>query len=110
LKKRKNGIWSDEQLTSAIATSDNGMRMKEASEQFQIPYTSFREHVYVMKKSRIRGTKDVLSQEEEQQLIGWLIFMVEREYGLSPTTLKMKVSGITMSRNIPFREGILGAK
>jgi hypothetical protein len=34
--------------------------------------------------------------------------MVEREYGLSPTALKMKVGEITMSRDIPFREGIPG--
>jgi hypothetical protein len=32
--------------------------------------------------------------------------MVERGYGLSPTTLKMKVNEITMSKDIPFREGI----
>jgi hypothetical protein len=36
--------------------------------------------------------------------------MVERRYRLTPTALKMKVSEITMSRNTPFRAGILGGR
>jgi hypothetical protein len=108
VKRKKNGNWSDEQLSAAIAAFDNGMTMKKTSEQFQVPYTSFREHVYGMRKSRTRGAKGVLSEEEERQLTHWLISMVERGYGLSPTTLKMKVSEITMSRDTPFREGIPG--
>jgi hypothetical protein len=84
------------------------MSMKKASEQFHIPNSSFREHCYGMRKSRIRGVPGVLSKEEEQQLIDWLISMVERGYGLSPTTIKMKVSEITMSRDTPFHEGIPG--
>jgi hypothetical protein len=41
-------------------------------------------------------------------LSNWLISMVERGYGLTPTALRMKVSEITMSRDTPFREGIPG--
>jgi hypothetical protein len=48
LKRRKNGNWTNEQLSSAIAAFDNGMNMKKTSEQFHIPYTSFRKHVYGM--------------------------------------------------------------
>jgi hypothetical protein len=48
----------------------------------------------------------VLSPEEEQQLVDWLLLMVDRGYGLSPTALRMKVSKITMSKDTPFREGI----
>jgi hypothetical protein len=68
LKRRKNGNWSDEQLSSAIAAFDSGMSMKKASEQFHIPYSSFREHCYGTKKSRRRGAKGVLSDEDERQL------------------------------------------
>jgi hypothetical protein len=52
VKRKKNGNWYDEQLSAAIAAFDNGMTMKKASEHFQVPYTSFREHVYGMRKSR----------------------------------------------------------
>ena len=53
-----------------------------------------------MTKSRIRGTLGVLFKEKEQQLTDWLISIVERGYGLSPTALKMKVSEITMYRGV----------
>ena len=84
------------------------MSMKKASEQFHIPYSSFHEHFYGLRKLRIRGAPSDLSKEEEQQLTDWLISMVERGYELSPTTLKMKVGEITISRDTPFREGIPG--
>jgi hypothetical protein len=56
----------------------------------------------------MRGAKGVLFPSEDQELFAWLISMVERGYGLSQTALKMKVSETTMSRVMPFREGILG--
>lgn len=61
VKRRKNGNWMDEQLSSAMDAFDSGMNMKKASEQFHIPYTSFREHVYGNRKSRQRGTKGILT-------------------------------------------------
>jgi hypothetical protein len=61
-----------------------------------------------MKKSRALGAEGVLFPQEEQQLVDWLISMVERGYGLSPIALKMKVSEIIMSIETPFQDGILG--
>jgi hypothetical protein len=107
-RTRRNGNWTDDQLSSAIAAYDNGMSMKKASLQFGIPYSSFREHCYGVRKSRVKGARGVLSMEEEQQLFDWLFSMVVRGYGLTPTALRMKVSEITMSRMTPFREGIPG--
>jgi hypothetical protein len=108
LKRRRNGNWSAEQLSSAIAAFDSGMSMKKASEQFHIPYSSFREHYYGMRKSRRRGAKGVLSDDEDRQLAEWLISMVERGFGLTPTALKMKVSEITMSGDTPFARAYQG--
>jgi hypothetical protein len=56
-RTRKNGNWTDEQLSSAIAAHDSGMSMKKASEQFNIPYSSFREHCYGLRRSREKGGK-----------------------------------------------------
>jgi hypothetical protein len=84
------------------------MSMKKASEQFRIPYNSFRKHCYGLRKSRNRGAKGVLSADKGQQLSDWLITMVERGYGLTHSAFKMKVSKITMSRETPFRDGIHG--
>jgi hypothetical protein len=65
-KRRNNGNWTNEQLSSAIIAHDSGMRMEKVSETFNIPYSSFREHCYGMKKSRKREVKEVLTLEEEQ--------------------------------------------
>jgi hypothetical protein len=107
-RPRRNGNWTDDELSSAIAAHDSGMSMKMASLQFGIPYNSFREHYYGVRKSRVREAKGVLSMEEEQQLSDWLFSMVERGFGLTPTALRMKVSEITMSKMTPFREDIPG--
>jgi hypothetical protein len=107
-RSKKNGNWTSEQLSNAIAAHDSGMTMKKASEQFNLPYNSFREHYYGMRKSRVRGAKGVLTSQEEQLLFDWLLTMVDRGYGLSPTALRMKVNKITMSRATPFTEGIPG--
>jgi hypothetical protein len=105
-RSKKNGNWTTEHFSNAIAAHDNGMNMKKASELFNIPYSSFREHCYGMRTSRVREAKGVFSSQEEQLLSNWLLTMVDRGYGLSPTTLRMKVSEITMSRATPFTEGI----
>ena len=82
--------------------------MKKAIERFHIPYSSFCNHYYGMRKSRVKSAPGILSKKKEQQLTDWLIAMMERGYGLSSTTLKMKVSKITMSKDTPFCEGIPG--
>ena len=71
-------------------------------------YTTFREQFFGNRVSRDRGAKPVLSQEEEKKLSEWLVEMAEVGYGLSPTTLKIKVSNIAMGRDTPFRNGIPG--
>ena len=51
--------------------------MMKASEQFHIPYNSFREHCYGLRRSRKRGAARVLSHAEEQELADWVIAMSE---------------------------------
>jgi hypothetical protein len=52
--------------------------------------------------------KGVLTVEEENQLVEYLIEMCNRGLGLSPIQLKMKVCEITKNRWTPFKNGILG--
>jgi hypothetical protein len=63
---------------------------------------------YGKTRSRQRGTKGVLTLEEENQLVEYLIEMCNRGFGLSPIQLKMKVYEITKDRWTPFKNGILG--
>jgi hypothetical protein len=58
---KKNGNWTDEQLKAALAAHDDGMSMRKASDKFNIPYSSFREHLYGLRTSRVQGAKGVLT-------------------------------------------------
>jgi hypothetical protein len=107
-KLKKNGNWSNDQLRQGIAAVDNGMSMKKAAETYGIPYSSFRDWCYGRTSTRLRGARGVLTGEEEEQIVQYLIDMCDRGYGLSPTQLKMKVYEITKNRWTPFKNGIPG--
>ena len=51
----------------------------------------------------------MLTPEEEQLLVDWLLKMCEMGHGLSFTALKQKVYEIIKSRWISFKNGIPGA-
>ena len=95
-------------MQATIQAHDQGINMRQAALASNIPYTTFREHLFGNRLSRDRGAKPVLSREEEKQLSAWLIEMAEAGHGLSPTALKMKVSNIAIGRDTPFRNGIPG--
>lgn len=107
-REKKNGNWTDEQLRCAMAAVDNGKTMKKAAEENIIPYSSFRDHCYGKTRSRKRGVHGVLTPEEEQEIVDYLVKMCDMGCGLSPSALKMKVYEITKHRLTPFRDGIPG--
>jgi hypothetical protein len=88
-------------MSSAIAAINDGLSMRKASMKFNIPYSSLRQWYYDNTRSRERGTRGVLITDEENLLVEYLIEMCNRELGLLPTQLKMKVYEITRNRWIP---------
>ena len=102
--RRRIGLWTNQQLREASAAVDGGMSMRKAAATYNIPYSTFREWYYGIRTSRKKGPKP----DEEEELVNYLIQMCDRGYGLSPTTLCMKVYEITQSRWTPFRNGIPG--
>ena len=108
-RPRKNGIWTDDDLKRALAAVDDGMNIHKASKTFHIPYFTLREWCYGQRTSKKKGNKGVLTLEEEQLLVDWLLRMCEMRHGLSLTALKLKVYEITKSMWTPFKNGIPGA-
>lgn len=106
---KKNGNWTDSELQQAMAEVDQGVSMRKAAQKYNIPYTTFREWCYGVTTSRRRGAKTVLTAEEEEQIVQYLVHMCELGYGLSPSALRLKVYEITKSRWTPFKNGIPGA-
>jgi transposase len=95
-------------MKQAIAAVDEGMSMKKVLDTYGIPYSTFYEWCYGVRKSKKRGRPGVLTATEEEEIVRYLVRMCEMGYGLTPTTLKMKVSKITKSRWTPFTNGISG--
>ena len=105
---RKNGNWTNDQLKRTLEAVDKGQSMKKAAEANNIPYTSFRDHCLGKTRSRCCGVKGVLTPDEEAEIVQYLIRMCDLGFGLTPSTLKMKVFEIMQHHWTPFRDGILG--
>lgn len=75
---KKNGNWSDDQLRRALAEVDNGVTMKRAAVNNDIPYTTFRDWCYGKTRSRKRSVKGVFTPHEEAQIVQFLITMCDR--------------------------------
>jgi hypothetical protein len=58
--------------------------------QYNIPYTSFRDHVNGVRKSRMCEMKNVFINGKVKQLTKHCVTMGEKGDGLKSTTLKMK--------------------
>jgi hypothetical protein len=95
-------------MTKALEDFDSGMSMRKSASANGIPYSTFREWCYGVRKSKERGPASMMSLEEENQIMEYLVKMCEKGLGLSPIALKMKVYDITKDRDIPFKNGIPG--
>jgi hypothetical protein len=84
------------------------MPLREAARENGIPYTSLRDWCHGLTRSRSRGRRGVLSAQEENEVVEYLLKMCDAGYGLSPNALKMKVYEITRNRWTPFQDGIPG--
>ena len=61
------------------------------------------------KRLRKRVTKGVLTAHEESHLVQYLIEICNRELGLSPTQLKIKVYEMIRTKWTPFKNGKPGS-
>jgi hypothetical protein len=84
-RQPRNGNWTNEQLQNVIAAVENALSIREASTKYHIPYSSFRDWCYGNTRSRERGTKGMLTANEENQPVEYLIEMCNIGLGLSPT-------------------------
>ena len=107
-KGKRNSFWSDEQMSSALLEHESGASMRQAATVHGIPYSTFREWCNGVRKSRKRGGTTVLTLQEEDQLVQYLLAMSDRGFGLSSIDLRMKVFEMTKNRCTPFRNGIPG--
>jgi hypothetical protein len=89
-------------MRAALEDFDSRMSMQICASAHGIPYSTFREWCYGMRKTMKRGPASVLSLEENNQIMEYLVNICERGLGLIPIALKLKVYEVTKNRNTPF--------
>jgi hypothetical protein len=100
---KKTGNWTDATLKQAMdAITDQGMKVRAAARTFGIPTTSLRDHLYGKVMGRKRGTKTVLSHEEEGKLLDYCFKMQDLGHPLTSGQLRLKVAMATQTRETPW--------
>jgi hypothetical protein len=82
-------------MRAALEDFDSRMSMQICASAHGIPYSTFREWCYGMRKTMKRGPASVLSLEENNQIMEYLVNICERGLGLIPIALKLKVYEVT---------------
>jgi hypothetical protein len=107
-KPKKNGYYSDVALQGAIAVVECGELFAAASRYFGVPVTTMRNHIYGINKSRKRGRQGTIKQEEEAELVTYILDMQSCGHPITLTQLRYKVAVITQDWLTPFSNGIPG--
>ena len=107
-RRRKTGLWSDDQLQRAMQAVEGGMRIQTAADLYKIPASSLRDHLFGVTIGRKRGGKCVLTGEEEQLVVNWIVRLQELGHPITTAALRMKVAEICEDRETPFTGGIPG--
>ena len=93
-------------MKDAIKALDSRYTMKECCQAFNIPRSSLRDHYNGRIKGRKMGLKGILTKDEEEKLVTYMVEMLKLGHPLTSTDLKMKVVEITQLRAMPFKDRI----
>lgn len=72
-RRRHKGNWTDEQLAAAMAAIEAGTKVAIVSREFRISDSSLRDHLYGRTIQRKKGPHSVLTDNEESQLVKWML-------------------------------------
>ena len=95
-------------MRDAIKALDYNYKIYEVCEAFNIPRSTLRDHYNGRIKSRKMRPKCVLTKEEEEKVVAYVVEMVRLAHPLIPTDLKLKVAEICQTRYTPFKNEIPG--
>ena len=93
-------------MRDVIKALDYNYKIHEVCEAFNIPRSILRDHYNGRIKSGKMGPKCVLTKEEEEKLVAYVVEMARLAHPLTPTNLKLKVAEICQTRHTSFKDGI----
>ena len=81
--------------------------MNDVCEAFNIPNFFLKDHYEKRVRKRKIGPKSILTIEEEDNLVAYMMKMVRLVHPLNVNNLNMKVAKICQQRHISIKDGIL---
>jgi hypothetical protein len=96
-------MWTNEALETTMDAVERGTHsLRKASRSWNIPMSSFFNHVNGKTRSRKMGPRRMLIEEEDSIVIAWTLAMQECGLSISLQHLKMKVAKLAQIRVTPF--------
>ena len=80
---RKSVNWAFEDLEKAVGEVQEGLlSVREAAAKYSVPKSTIHDHAYLKVKQGSRPRPaPVLREDEEEELVKWVIIMMEIGYG-----------------------------
>lgn len=103
---QKNGNWSSQQLNHAIVDVHEGQTIRSTARDNRIHVSSLRGHVYGNATHRRRGRRRVLTDEEESEVVQYLLNMQNLGFPLTIGQLREKIGILTQGKVTPFTDGV----
>lgn len=107
--KRKK--WLSESMTAAVASVEDGMGLRQAARQYDLPVETLRRRVTGAVSMNCKpGPATVLSAEDEEKLASYIVKMSEMGFGLTREDVQVKAFRLVelSGRQHPFRNGMAG--
>lgn len=85
LSKKHRKLWSSESMKAAVKSVDEGKGLREASRLYNVPVETLRRRVTGKVDIDCRpGLPTILTKDEEDTIVHYLIKMADMGYGLTP--------------------------
>lgn len=108
---QKRKLWSTESMAAAVQSVQDGKGLREASRLYNVPVETLRRRVTGKVDMECRpGPPTVLTQEEEDAIVRYLIEMADMGYGLTRevVTKMVYVYVSKCGRENPFKNETAG--
>ena len=100
-------IEKNSRMSSALLAIQNGLSLRQASWKFSLPKSTLQRHLKNPTLKEIGGSKPVLTDEEEKEILIWITGSIQR--GLPPGSLDViEAANMVLQRRMKEQAQVLG--
>ncbi|KAJ8941509.1 hypothetical protein NQ314_010378 [Rhamnusium bicolor] len=95
--------WDDEAMENCMRAVERGMSQRKASERFNVPRRTLRNHLKTGSNIRKLGRGSVLTKQQEKDLVTRIMRLAEVGYPVTPKIARHQVFRFCEANNIPHK-------